>query len=166
MGYIPFHTRVAHAHSSGLLSHGSQSCSLPRAESVERDYATLTRCARLCRFHPDHQRVGWHVMNTCYGSGSAASNDKLFDDLAFAGLEEWAISEFYFFAMPGKGVSPITHYHELTPTLLDNKIDASAIHRSQYEDNVPFINASVRFWDQQSGAAVGVPYAETYVGYY
>lgn len=90
----------------------------------------------------------------------------IFDDLAFAGVTKWTISELYFFAMPGVDGAPITHYHELTPSLLERKITASAIHRSQYQDNISFINASVRFWDGQSGAAVGFPFAETFVGYY
>jgi len=118
-------------------------------------------------FHPDHQRVGWHVLNTCYGSGSAAANNLIFDDLAVAGVPKWSISELYFFAMPGAGgVAPITHYLELSPELLSRKMNASSAHRSQYQDQFGELNASVSFWAGQSGHAVGVPYAEAFVGYF
>ena len=41
-------------------------------------------------YHPDHKRVGMHVLNACYGSGGASSNNKLFGDLyEAAGLKKW-----------------------------------------------------------------------------
>ena len=44
-------------------------------------------------YHPDHKRVGMHVLNACYGSGGAADNNKLFGDLyTAAGLQKWQVS--------------------------------------------------------------------------
>ena len=80
-------------------------------------------------FHPDHQRVGWHVLNTVYPSGGgAADNDLIFEDLSFAGVQSWKVSELYFFVEPG---DTATHYLELDDELIARKQRAFGMHRSQ-----------------------------------
>lgn len=119
-------------------------------------------------FHPDHQRVGWHAMNALYGGGSAAGNDLVFDDLAFAGLLKWTIEELYFFAMPStSGVAPITHYQVLDENLYEAKLQAILAHRSQFLDNRTMAEVMLHFWLNQTADAVGVTgMAEGFVGYF
>ena len=87
-------------------------------------------------YHPDHQRVGWHVLNAVYTGGSSADNDRLFRELAeAAGLHSWKVPQLYFFALTagqGSGQASLTHYVALTEAELKVKADACAYHRSQY----------------------------------
>eukprot|EP00041_Stephanoeca_diplocostata_P015371 m.292944 g.292944 ORF g.292944 m.292944 type:complete len:267 (-) comp20012_c0_seq4:169-969(-) len=82
-------------------------------------------------YHPDHKRVGMHVLNTCYGSGSAADNNKLFNGLFdAAGLRAWQAEELYFFAISAS--QPITHYISMDEDTIHTKSTALAKHHSQY----------------------------------
>eukprot|EP00039_Didymoeca_costata_P006708 m.92555 g.92555 ORF g.92555 m.92555 type:complete len:296 (+) comp13358_c0_seq2:320-1207(+) len=82
-------------------------------------------------FHPDHKRVGLHVLNACYGSGGSASNNLLFADLyEAAGLEKWQPSELYFFALTKS--QPITHFTALSNQTMMAKAAALLNHKSQY----------------------------------
>ena len=113
-------------------------------------------------YHPDHQHVGKLVFDTVYGSGSAADNDKLFEDLSDAGnLEKWKVEQLYFFALTKS--QPITHFVELDETLLGMKVRAQSLHKSQYPE--PPWNTST--WvAQQIGKAVGVEMAEGFLAFF
>ena len=117
-------------------------------------------------FHPDHQHVGKIVFNTLYGSGSASDNDKLFVDLLDAGnLEKWKVEQLYFFALTK--TQPITHYVELSEDLLNMKIKAQSLHKSQYP--TPPFNTT-KWIASQIGLAIdenhGIKYAEGYQGFF
>ena len=117
-------------------------------------------------YHPDHKRVGWHVLNTCYGSGSAADNDILFDELHEAAqLQKWKVSELYFFALTR--TQPITHYVPLSVGHLQTKADALAYHRSQYPmppvDSISWTGSVVA---KEAGLAEENTYAEGFQGFF
>jgi hypothetical protein len=109
-------------------------------------------------------------MNTVYPSGGgAADNDLLFEDLMFAGVQPWKTSELYFFVEPSTGVggvAPPTHYLELNNRLIDEKCVAFGMHRSQVQNDGASVNASVKWWAEQSGQVAGVPLAELFVGFF
>ena len=85
-------------------------------------------------YHPDHKRVGRLVFDTAYAPGGAASNSRLFEDIAAAGAPAWlGAEELYFFALTRD--QPMTHFLPLPPVLLAAKINASMLHRSQYQDD-------------------------------
>lgn len=97
-------------------------------------------------YHPDHKTVGWHVLNTCYGGGSAAANNKLFEELREAGgLQEWNREELYFFALTRN--QPMTHYVILSNASFKRKLESLGKHRSQYPEppyeQVEFVGSTV-----------------------
>ena len=115
-------------------------------------------------FHPDHQAVGSHVLNTLYSGGSSASNDKLFPELVEAGgLHAWKVSQTYYF---GLTADVITHYVPLEEKTLKTKARACALHRSQY--HAPPLEG-VRWVSNQVAGAVGLPaglFAEGFQGFF
>lgn len=113
-------------------------------------------------FHPDHQHVGSLVFNSMYGSGSSVDNDLLFEDLNIAGqLPKWKIDQLYMFALTK---DTMTHYLELDMDLLNAKVDASNLHRSQYQDNRPI--DTFQWVAEEIGKVANVGMAEGYQGWF
>ena len=135
------------------------------------DWSAPPTCNGLCPapknwddlgYHPDHQKVGGIVFDTLYGSGSAADNDKLFEDLNIAGhLEKWKVEQLYFFALTR---TTMTHYLELNNNMLNKKVDASSKHFSQYQNVRPI--ETFQWVAEQAGEVANVTLAEGYQGWF
>ena len=113
-------------------------------------------------YHPDHQHVGSLVFNSLYGAGSSVDNDLLFEDLNVAGhLPKWKISQLYMFALTKDSV---THCLKLDEGLLNQKVEASFMHRSQYQNVKPM--ETFQWVAEQVGAVCGGGLAEGYQGWF
>jgi LmbE family N-acetylglucosaminyl deacetylase len=141
--------------------------------SPDPDFDAPPSCNGLCPaprnwddlgYHPDHQHVGKIVFTSLYGGGSAVDNDLVFEDLSSpqgAALEKWKIEQLYFFALTAK---PMTHFLELDEKLLGAKVNASSLHKSQYQGMPPW--ETFRFVAEQAGKAARVELAEGYQGFF
>lgn len=113
-------------------------------------------------YHPDHQHVGSIVYNSLYGSGSSVDNNLLFEDIQVGGnLPKWKIEQLYFFALTKE---TMTHYFELNADLLNNKVLASSMHRSQYQGEKPL--DTFQWVAEQVGEVCNVSLAEGYQGWF
>jgi LmbE family N-acetylglucosaminyl deacetylase len=113
-------------------------------------------------YHPDHQHVGNIVFNSLYGGGSSVDNDLLFEDLNIAAqLTKWKIDQLYMFALTKP---TITHYFEMDIDLLNKKVDASALHKSQYQNVRPL--QTFQWVAKQIGQVANVSFAEGYQGWF
>ena len=140
--------------------------------SPEPDFAAPPTCNGACPaprnwddlgYHPDHQHVGKIVFSALYGGGSAVDNDLVFEDLSSpqgANLQKWKVEQLFFFALTQ---APMTHYLELTVTL-GCKVNASSLHRSQYQDIAPW--DTFHFVAEMAGKVAGVSLAEGYQAWF
>eukprot|EP00040_Diaphanoeca_grandis_P020709 m.110098 g.110098 ORF g.110098 m.110098 type:complete len:310 (-) comp28010_c0_seq1:238-1167(-) len=141
--------------------------------SPNADFNAPPTCNGLCTpphnwddlgYHPDHQHVGLLAFNSLYGSGSSVDNNKLFEDLNLgAHLPEWKIEELYFFALTR---STITHYLTFDAPLLQTKVNASLLHKSQYQNMVTDAFGTFEWVAQRVGDVVNSTYAEGYQGWF
>jgi len=113
-------------------------------------------------YHPDHQHVGELVFNSLYGSGSSVDNDLLFEDLNLAAsLPKWKVEQLYFFALTKQ---VITHYLPMSIEILQKKVDASALHLSQYQGVKPL--NTFQWVAEQIGSVANIKMAEGYQGWF
>lgn len=115
-------------------------------------------------YHPDHKAVGLRVFEAAYGGGGVADNDHAFPELAEAGLPKWKPDELYFFALTKS--QPITHYLPLSEPALQQKIDASFMHRSQYPERAPLEAFTRSIAGRVAGQAGVTGFAEGYQAYF
>lgn len=103
-------------------------------------------------YHPDHKHVGKVVFDTVYTAGGAASNSRLFEDIAaLKGGAAWkGVEKLFFFALTAN--QPMTHYLPLSEDLLQAKVAASMLHQSQYLGNETATMATYRWIGRAVGA--------------
>ena len=60
----------------------------------------------------------------------------------------------------------MTHFLELDAALLETKVNASLLHRSQYQDQRSVAVDTFTWAAEQAGKVAGVPLAEGYQGWF
>lgn len=110
-------------------------------------------------YHPDHQMSGRVALDVVLGF--AASLDKNYDELAAAGVLPWDVSQFYMFGLQ----QGLTHYVELSSSLLETKVNSIALHKSQV-DNRTSLALNVQWIAQQVGKSSGVSMAEAFTAFF
>lgn len=114
-------------------------------------------------YHPDHLATSQAVLRCVHG-GRGAVGSKIFNDLTDAGIDSWSVMELYFFSI-SRTADRISHFVELEQADFDRKIQALALHKSQFVD-MKATRARYHWMLSQLGKLVGVPLAETFRGFF
>ena len=89
--------------------------------------STCPQCYDDLGYHPDHQYSGKVMLDVVRSFSPQLSRS--FDELLYAGVKPWAVTEFYMFAL----TEDATHFTEISDSLLKTKTEAMMIHHSQIE---------------------------------